>query len=139
MTNKKLPISLPEHGFAQTCYSVHIADIKMPTSNAYAKKHVLALKRFSEIIKMRQKTIVVLKWLNSLKNVISNVDNLLKGSGQQPLTQASFCKNVYVGAYYLDKRVRMLVPRIIYMISHMDTCQLKWKRFWRARETKLSQ
>ena len=96
----------------------------------------MALKRFSKIIKMRQKTRVVLEWLNGLRNVISNVDNLLKGSGQQPLTQESFCKNVYAGAYYLDKRVRMLVPRIIYMISHMDTCQLKWKIFWRARETK---
>ena len=120
-----MPKSLPEHGFAQTCYSVNIADIKMPTSDMFSKVHVNALKKFSKIIKLRQKTRVVLKWLNSLRDVISNVDNFLKGSGQKPLTQASFSSNIYAGAYLLDKRVRMLVPRIIDMISHIETCQLE--------------
>ena len=87
----------------------------------------MSLKRYSEIINLRQKTRVASKWLNSLRDVISNTNNFLKGSGQQPLTQASFCKNVYAGSYYIDKRVRMLVPRIIDMISHMDTCQLEWE------------
>ena len=99
-----MPKSLPEHGFAQTCYSVHIADIKMPTSDTFLKVHVNALKKFSKIIKWQQKTRVVLKWLNSLRDVISNTDNLLRGSGQKPLTQASFCSNIYAGANYLDKR-----------------------------------
>ena len=101
-------------------------------------KDVLALKRFSKIIKLRQKTRVASKWLNSLRNIISNVDKLLRGIGQQLLTQASFCRNVYAGSYYLDKRVRMLVPRIIDMISHMDTCQLDWKISQRTRKSKRS-
>ena len=120
---QKMPTSLPERGTAQTLYLVHIADIKTPIIDAFSKSHVLALKRFSKIIKLRQKTRVESKWLNSLRDAISNTNNFLKGSGQEPLTQASFCKNVYAGSYYLDKRVRMLFPRIINMISHMDTCQ----------------
>ena len=124
---QEMPISLPKQGFAQTCYSVHITDIKMHTSDTFSKVHVNTLKKFSNIIKLQQKTRVVSKWLNSLRDAISNVDNFLKGSGQKPLTQASFCSNVYAGAYLLDKRVRILVPRIINMISHMDTCQSEWK------------
>ena len=60
---QKMPKSLPQQGFAQTCYSIHIADIKMPIA-AFAKYDVSALSNFSEIIKMRQKTRVVSKWLN---------------------------------------------------------------------------
>ena len=124
---QELPTSLPEYGFLQTCYSLHIADIKIPSSDSFSKEHVNALYNFSKIIKTRQNARVVLKWLNSFRDVISNVDNFLRDSNQEPLTQASFCKNVYAGAYYLDKRVRMIVPRIINMISHIDTCQADWK------------
>ena len=130
-----MPTSLPKQGFAQTCYPVHIADIKMPIA-AFSKDEVLAPKRFSKIIKMRQKTRVALKWLNSLRNVLSNVENLLNSSAEEPLTQASFLKNFYTGIYYLDKRVRMLVPRIIKMIQHMETCQENGKNYWKLRKVK---
>ena len=128
--------SLPKSGIAQTRYSVHIADIKTPIFDAFSKNLVLSLSKFSKIIKLRQKTRVASKWLNSLRDAISNTSNFLKGSGQQPLTQASFCKNVYAGSYYLDKRVRMLVPRIINMISRMDTCQLEWENLPENEKTK---
>ena len=53
---QSMPVSLPDHRFAKTCYSLNIADIKMPNSNSFLKEDVLALKRFSEIIKLCQKT-----------------------------------------------------------------------------------
>ena len=121
-----IPKSLPQQGFAQTCYPIYIAGIKMPIA-AFSKDEVSALSNFSKIIKMRQKTRVVLKWLNSLKVVLSNVENMFNSSTEEPLTQASFCKDIYAGVYYLDKRVRMLVLRIIKMIQHMKTCQEEWK------------
>ena len=68
---------LPKNGIAQTCYSVHIADIKMPIFDAFSKNHVLSLFKFSKIIKLQQKTRVALKWLNSLRDVISNTNNFL--------------------------------------------------------------
>ena len=72
---QEMPISLPEHGFAQTCYSVHISDIKIPSSDLFSKEHVNELYKFSKMIKMRQKTRVVSKWLNSLRDIISNANN----------------------------------------------------------------
>ena len=47
-----IPKSLPQQGFAQTCYPIHIADIKMPIA-AFLKEEVSDLSNFSEIIKMR--------------------------------------------------------------------------------------
>ena len=128
--------SLPKLGIAQTCYSVYIADIKMLIIDTFSKNYVTSLSKFSEIIKLRQKTRVASKWLNSLRDLISNTNNFLKGSDQQPLTQASSCKNVYAGSYYLDKRVRMLVPRIIDMIIHIDTCQLQRKNLTKNKKIK---
>ena len=94
---------------------------------AFAKDDVSALSNFSKIIKIRQKTRVVSKWLNSLRVVLSNVENIFNSSTEEPLTQTSFCKDIYANVYYRDKRVSMLVPRIIKMIQHMETCQDGWK------------
>ena len=76
---QKVPKSLPQQGFAQTCYQIHIADIKMPIA-AFTKDDVSALSNFRKIIKIRQKTRVVSKGPNSLRVVLSNVKNIFNSS-----------------------------------------------------------
>ena len=71
-----------------------------------------------------------------MRFVLSNVENIFNASTDEPLTQASFCKDIYAGVYYLDKRVRMLVPPIIKMIQHMETCQEKRKKVLESKKVK---
>ena len=40
-------------------------------------------------------------------------EEYFNSSTEKPLTQASFCKNIYAGVYYHDKKVRMLALEII--------------------------